>query len=158
MHIKLNKKAEIGMNISKRNSLRPSLSSGNREESKERPDDVVVVKLMPLPLSSLHLFLVFPVVNIVTPEGKYNHTRPSWWGCFCHCRHWSWFPLLHFPPSASTSTTHNSTHSNHHAYIFRFINCILLKYFQVRIKYIKFWDIREHYWQSFSVSFELSVQ
>lgn len=52
-----------------RHSLRPPLSSGNSEESQQSPNDVVVVKLVSLPVSSLHLFLVLPVVNVVTPGG-----------------------------------------------------------------------------------------
>lgn len=53
--------------IAGRHLLRPTLSSGDSEEGEQSPDDIVVVKVVPLPLSSLHLFLVLPVVNVVTP-------------------------------------------------------------------------------------------
>lgn len=55
-----------------RHLLRPSLSSGDSEEGEQSPDDIVVVKVVPLPLSSLHLFLVLPVVNVVTPKTTEN--------------------------------------------------------------------------------------
>lgn len=53
-----------------RHSLRPALSGGNCEESEQSPDDVVIVKLLSLPVSSLHLLLVLPIVNVVTPGGE----------------------------------------------------------------------------------------
>lgn len=58
-----------------RHSLRPSLSSGDCKESEQSPDDVVVVKLVPLPFSSLHLLLVFPVVNVVTPKAQEDRKK-----------------------------------------------------------------------------------
>lgn len=51
-------------------SLRPALSGGHGEEGEQGPDHIVVVKLVSPPVSSLHLFLVFPVVNVVTPQGE----------------------------------------------------------------------------------------
>ena len=50
-----------------RHSLRPALSSGNSEESEQSPDHIVVVKVVSFPVSPLHLLLVLPVVNVVTP-------------------------------------------------------------------------------------------
>lgn len=58
-----------------RHSLRPSLSSGDRKESEQSPDDVVVVKLVSLPFSSLHLLLVLPVVNVVTPKAQEDRKK-----------------------------------------------------------------------------------
>lgn len=49
-------------------SLRPALPRGDSEERQQSPDDVVVVELVPLPLPSLDLLLVLPVVDVVTPE------------------------------------------------------------------------------------------
>lgn len=45
--------------------LWPSLSCGHSEECQESPEDVIVVKLMSLPLPLLHLLPVPPIVNVV---------------------------------------------------------------------------------------------
>lgn len=49
--------------------LRPSLSRWNSKECEEGPADVVVVKLVSLPLSPLHLLFVSAVVDVETSAG-----------------------------------------------------------------------------------------
>lgn len=51
------------------NLLRPSLSRGNSKECEEGPADIVVVKLVSLPLSPLHLLFVSAVVDVETSAG-----------------------------------------------------------------------------------------
>lgn len=46
----------------------PALSSGDSEECQESPQNVVIVKLILLPLSGLSCHIVFVIVKEMTPE------------------------------------------------------------------------------------------
>lgn len=46
-------------------SLGPTLASGDCEQGEQRPDYIVIVKLMSFPLPALHLHLVLLMVHIV---------------------------------------------------------------------------------------------
>lgn len=82
MH-KLSLKLITNQIIFKVRLLRPSLSSWDSEKCEESPADVVVVKLVSLPLSPLHFLFVSAVVNVVASVGN----RAAWRSLF-HFIHW----------------------------------------------------------------------